>query len=163
MSVATTSDGSGCVSTLHTQSQTFDKLSVLDPTSDILYVGSLLDGNSIQTGQYTPVILSSDYVRKPVTFSVSIEGATGPISKTIVPQLSSFRDAMQEITNNPVNGEQPASFTFQVTKVRSKKEIEMIAGANLSIGSFFTAVANYDESNVNPNIDGYILGLPITN
>ncbi|TCC97558.1 thiol-activated cytolysin family protein [Pedobacter hiemivivus] len=156
MSVATTNNGSGCVSTLHTQSQTFDKLSVLDPTSDILYVGSLLDGNSIQTGQYIPVFLPSDYIRKPVTFSVSIQGATGPISKTITPQLSSFREAMQEITNSPIVGEQPASFTFQVTQIRSKKEIEMIAGANLNIGSFFTSIANYNENNVN-NKNYYLL------
>ncbi|WP_222536416.1 thiol-activated cytolysin family protein [Pedobacter polysacchareus] len=156
MSVATANNTSGCVSKLHTQSQAFDKLSVLDPTSDILFVGSLLDANSIQTGQYTPVFLPSDYVRKPVTFSVSIEGSTGAIAKTIIPQLSSFREAMQEITNSPTVGQQPASFTFQVTKVRSKKEIEMIIGANLSIGSFFTTIADYNENKVS-NKNYYML------
>ncbi|WP_316837461.1 thiol-activated cytolysin family protein [Pedobacter nutrimenti] len=153
---AAASDNSGCVSVLHTQSQNFDKLNVIDPTSDILYVGSLLDGNSIQTGAYSPLILSSDYVRKPITFSVSIDGSSGPISKTIIPELSSYRNAMQEIINGPVVGQQPAAFTFEVRKVRSRKEITMIASANMGIGKFFSSTVNYDENNIN-NKNYYLL------
>lgn len=142
-----TNDNSGCITTLHTQSQQFDKLSVLDPTSDILYVGSLFDGNTIQTGEYIPIFLSEDYVRKPITISVSIQGSSGTVAKTIEPALSTYRTAMQEITNAEINGEQPAAFTFEVKKVRSKREVVMNIGAALNVGgSLFTSTFNFDET-----------------
>lgn len=139
-------DNTGCVPVLHTQSAEFDKLSVLDPSTDIMYVGSLLDGESIQDGTYRPVFLSPDYERKPVTFSVSIQGSNQAINKTISPDLASFRVAMQEIMNATITGEQPANFTFELEQARSRKEIEMKIQANLKFGTFFSSVGNYNES-----------------
>jgi hypothetical protein len=144
-----TNNVSGCITTVHTQSQEFDKLSVLDPTSDILYVGSLFDANTIQTGEYIPIFYPADYVRKPITISVSIQGSTGLIAKTIEPTLSAYRTAMQEITNAEINGEQPAAFTFEVRKVRSRKELVMKIGASLNIGTnLFTSTFNFNDSSV---------------
>lgn len=149
--VRSAADGSGCSTVLHTQSAEFDKLSVLDPATDIMYVGSLLDGQSIQDGTYKPLFLSDDYVRKPITYSVSIQGSTGVISKTIVPALSNFRTSMQEIINSTIVGQQPANFTFDLLNVRSKKEIEFNVKANLKFGTFFNSLANYNESGVSSN------------
>ncbi|QNK61957.1 thiol-activated cytolysin family protein [Pedobacter sp. PAMC26386] len=136
----------GCVPVLHSQSAQFDKLNVLDPTTDIMYIGSLMDGESIQNGTYKPLFLPSDYVRKPVTYSVSIQGSNGPISKTISPDLASFRNSMQEIMSTNIVGQQPANFTFELEQARSKKEIEMKIKANLKFSTFFSSVGNYDES-----------------
>lgn len=138
--------GSGCTSVLHQQSAEFDKLSVLDPSTDIMFVGSLLDGQSIQEGTYKPVFLSSDYIRKPVTYSVSVQGSNQAISKTISPDLASFRNSMQEIMSANIVGQQPANFTFELEQARSKKEIEMKIKANLKFSTFFSSVGNYDES-----------------
>ncbi|MGY0039804.1 thiol-activated cytolysin family protein [Pedobacter sp. NJ-S-72] len=135
-----------CAPVLHTQSTEFDKLSVLDPSTDIMYVGSLMDGASIQNGTYKPLFLPSDYVRKPITYSVSIQGSNSPIIKTINPDLASFRNSMQEVMNSYIVGQQPANFTFELVHARSRREIEMKIGANLKIGSFFSSVANYNES-----------------
>lgn len=142
-------DESGCITSLHTQSQQFDKLSVIDPTSDILYAGSLFNGNTIQTGEYIPIFFSEDYVRKPITISVSIQGSSGIVAKTIEPSLSNYRTAMQEITNAEINGEQPAAFTFEVKKVRSKREMVMHIGAALNVGSnLFTSKFDFNENSV---------------
>jgi len=139
-------DNSGCSTILHKQSAEFDKLSVLDPSGNIMYAGSLIDGESIQNGTYKPLFLPGDYVRKPITYSVSIQGSNGAISKTINPDLASFRVSMQEIMSANIVGQQPANFTFELVHARSKREIEMKIGANLKIGSFFSSVANFDES-----------------
>ncbi|MBB5636835.1 hypothetical protein HDE68_002748 [Pedobacter cryoconitis] len=137
---------SGCTAVLHQQSAEFDKLSVLDPSTDIMYVGSLLDGQSIQEGTYKPIFLSADYVRKPITYSVSIQGSNQAISKTISPDLASFRNSMQEIMNANIIGQQPANFTFELEHARSKREIEMKIKANLKFSSFFSSLGNYEES-----------------
>lgn len=153
-----TNDNSGCITTFHTQSQQFDKLSVIDPTSDILYVGSLFNGNTISTGEYIPIFLSSDYVRKPITVSVSIQGSSGTVAKTIEPTLSSYRTAMQEITNAQINGEQPAAFTFEVKKVRSKREVVMHMGAVLNVGSsLFTSTFNFSSDENSSTTRNYYL------
>ncbi|WP_367865653.1 thiol-activated cytolysin family protein [Pedobacter sp. WC2423] len=143
---AVSSAVAGCAPVLHSQSAEFDKLSVLDPSTDIMYVGSLLDGQSIQEGTYKPVFLPSDYVRKPVTYSVSIQGSNQAISKTISPDLASFRNSMQEIMSANIVGQQPANFTFELEQARSKREIEMKIKANLKFSTFFSSVGNYDES-----------------
>lgn len=144
----TQSGASGCTVEKRTQSATFDKLALLDPTSEIMYIGSLLDGESIQEGAYTPFFLPPTHQMKPVTFSVSIQGSIGDIAKTITPTLSNFRVAMQDITNATINGEQPANFTFELVQARSKSEIEMSVGANLKFGSIFNSFANFKESTV---------------
>ncbi|MBE9601349.1 thiol-activated cytolysin family protein [Pedobacter sp. MC2016-24] len=139
----------GCISTLHQQSAEYDKLSVLDPSTDIMYIGSLMDGESIQSGTYQPIFLPSDYERKPITYSVSIQGSNGSISKTITPTLSAFRNSMQEIVNTNIVGQQPANFTFELVRARSKKEVEMNIKANLKFSTFFSSLGNYSESNLN--------------
>ncbi|MCW3465009.1 thiol-activated cytolysin family protein [Chitinophaga nivalis] len=139
-------DNNGCVPIAHTQSAEFDKLSVLDPSTDIMYIGSLLDGNSIQSGTYDPLIYPAGYVRKPITYSVSIQGSSGPIAKTITPTLADFRTSMQEIMRSTITGQQPANFTFSLINTRSKREMEMKISANLKFSTFFNATMNYDES-----------------
>ncbi|WP_165793117.1 thiol-activated cytolysin family protein [Sphingobacterium haloxyli] len=146
VNISTQTSTAGCTVEKRTQSATFDKLALLDPTSEIMYIGSLLNGESIQEGAYAPFFLPSTHQMKPVTFSVSIQGSTGVIAKTITPTLSNFRIAMQDITNATINGQQPANFTFELTQARSKSEIEMSVGANLKFGSIFNSFANFKES-----------------
>lgn len=147
-----------CTVEKRTQSATFDKMALLDPTSEIMYIGSLLDGESIQEGAYTPFFLPTTHQMKPVTFSVSIQGSTGDIAKTITPSLSNFRIAMQDITNATITGQQPANFTFELTQARSKSEIEMSVGANLKFGSIFNSFTNFKESTTSTK--NYYCNLP---
>ncbi|WP_157836773.1 thiol-activated cytolysin family protein [Sphingobacterium deserti] len=146
--VRSSPDPNGCVTLSHSQSRTFDKLAVLNPNSEMMYIGSLLDGASMQNGDYTPFFLSPSYVRKPVTFSVSLQGSNGVVKKTIEPSLSNFRVSMQQILNADIVGEQPANFTFEIKQARSKSEIQMNIGVNLSFGSIFSSFANFNESTV---------------
>lgn len=137
----------GCTVTNHQQSTTFDKLNVIDPTANILYLGSLLDGKSIENGTYAPVFMESTYVRKPITFSVSIQGiSSSEIKKTISPILSDFRVAMLNISNAPVIGEQPANLTYEIRKIRSKSELESSLQTNLKVGTWANITANLNDT-----------------
>lgn len=49
--MSTQANEAGCTVEKRTQSATFDKLALLDPTSEIMYIGSLLNGESIQEGE----------------------------------------------------------------------------------------------------------------
>lgn len=146
-STTTTSSSGGCTLVLHQQSATFDRLNVIDPTANILYLGSLLDGKSIQLGTYAPVFMDASYVRKPITFSASIQGInSASIKKTIIPALSDFRVAMLDITNSPIVGEQPANLTYEIKKVRSKSELESSLQTNLNVGHWASITANLNEN-----------------
>ncbi|MDF2476824.1 MAG: hemolysin [Sphingobacterium sp.] len=146
-STLATTSSSGCNLVLHQQSSTFDKLNVIDPTANILYLGSLLDGNSIQLGTYSPIFMDASYTRKSITFSASIQGINSSnIKKTIIPALSDFRVAMLDITNSPIVGEQPANLTYEIKKVRSKSELESSLQTNLNIGHWASITANLNEN-----------------
>ena len=136
----------GCSLVLHQQNSNFDKLNVIDPTANILYLGSLLDGESIQKGTYSPIIMDPSYTRKPITFSTSIQGLnSSQIKKTIIPALSDFRVSMAEITNSPIVGEQPANLTYEIIKVRSKSQLASSLQTNLNVGPWVSITANLNE------------------
>lgn len=138
---------SGCQLVLHTQTTSFDRMNVIDPTANILYLGSLIDSKSITDGTYAPVFMGADYIRKPITFTASIQGInSSEIKKTIIPTLSNFRVAMLDITNSPTVGEQPANLTYEVKKVRSKNELATTLQTNLNVGSWVSITANLDDS-----------------
>lgn len=144
---ATSTNNDGCKLISHTQTSSFDKLNIIDPTANILYLGSLIDAKSINTGLYTPVFMPSDYVRKPITFSTSIIGLpTNQVKKTIIPTLSNFTVAMSEIQNSNIQGEQPAYFTFELKKVQSKSQLETSLQTNLNIGPWASITANLTDN-----------------
>ena len=111
--------------------QEFYEISSINP--NYTYIGSVLQANSIDIGQYRPVAYPS--VLKPeVTISFSL-----PIrSKTIAPTRSSFNNAIVEaIGDKDFSGKQSQVFSYKMKEFDYYKEVNMAFGANVNIGQLF--------------------------
>lgn len=112
--------------------QEFYEISSINP--NYTYIGSVLQANSIDIGQYRPVAYPS--VLKPeVTISFSL-----PIrSKTIAPTRSSFNNAIVEaIGDKDFSGKQSQVFSYKMKEFDYYKEVNMAFGANVNIGQLFS-------------------------
>lgn len=115
----------------------FNEQVCLNPTSDILWPGSIIDGNTIETGDYVPIVTA----RNPVTISVSLENLQGIKSKTVEnPKLSTMREAIAEIMSQEVTGATPARVTFEIQDVYSESQLDIALGVSYSNG--LTSVKN---------------------
>jgi len=113
-----------------------------NPTSDILWPGSLLRLESIDEGSFIPIIAK----RRPMTFSVSLENINGTPSCTMQnPNLSNARECINDILNQGVSGATPAGLTFSVDKVYSEDQSKLALGA--SIGGLWGKVKSSFDFN----------------
>lgn len=121
-----------CTTTRYRATAEYDELLVLDPTTDVIYPGAILKGESIETGEYIPVIAD----RAPMTISVSLENLSGDVSRTIAePKLSTVRQAIREILNQGTTGATPAHMTFVKERVYSEEHLRLSLGAHYNYSS----------------------------
>jgi len=114
----------------------YNELLVMDPSTDVIYPGALIKGETIGTGEYTPIVVD----RQPITISASLENIEGNISRKIEnPKLSTVREAVKEILNQKVTGATPARVTFKVHEVHSSEQLKLAIGANYSYSGGFSA------------------------
>lgn len=72
----------------------FNKQMLTNPQSDVIYPGSMLDGNSIITGEYKPLIFD----RAAMKLSISLEAIDEKKSAEVQnPSLSEVREAISSI------------------------------------------------------------------
>ncbi|MBN1697979.1 MAG: thiol-activated cytolysin family protein [Spirochaetales bacterium] len=72
----------------------FNELFSLDPENMVIWPGSLIDGATIKTGQYRPIMAE----RKPLTISCSIKNTGESVAATMTsPCLSESREKLNEI------------------------------------------------------------------
>lgn len=120
----------------------FDTHIALDPQSDVIFPGGLIQGNTINDGRYVPIVAS----RKPITISASLQGVQGSVSRTIQdPKLSTVRDALNEMLNQQVTGEQPAMTAFTIENVYSESQFKLAVNASYTGG--FSVSGSFDFSN----------------
>jgi thiol-activated cytolysin len=109
----------------------FSEQLALNPTTDVIWPGAIVDGATIVTGEYIPITLP----RGPLTFSTSLANLEGNPSRTVEnPKLSTVRQAMSEILNQNVTGETPAFVTFRVENVYSERQLDLALGASMTAG-----------------------------
>lgn len=105
----------------------YNEMLLLDPTSDIIYPGSVLIGESVGTGEYIPIIAA----RKPLTLSVSLQNIAGSPTATIDnPVLSNIRAATNEILSAEVTGATAAKVSFEIEEIFSHTQLTLALGAN---------------------------------
>lgn len=105
----------------------FDELLSLDPTTDVIYPGALLQGESIPTGEYIPI--TGD--RAPITLSASLTNINGsPVVDIVDPKLSTVREGIKTILDQEVTGATPARVSFEITQVYSEQQLNVAIGAN---------------------------------
>lgn len=120
----------------------FNEQLALDPTSDVIWVGALIDAETIPTGQYTPITAK----RAPITISISLEHIDGNKSKKVVdPKLSTIREAIGEMLAQETTGATPAKITFMVEDVHSEEQLKIAVGSSYSDG-FGSVKGQFDFS-----------------
>lgn len=103
----------------------FSRQMLINPQSDVIYPGSMLDGNSIITGDYRPLVFD----RAPMKLSISLEAIAGNRSAVVQsPSLSSVREAISTIINQGVDGNTPSNMTFEYFDVTDERNLNIALG-----------------------------------
>ncbi len=121
----------------------YDQQMALDPTSDVIYPGSILFADSILAGTYVPFLGK----RAPMNLSISLEGIAGKKSQTVQePRLSSVRDAIGDILAQEIVGATPARVSFTIESVVDTKQIGIALGAKASASTIATLGGSFNWS-----------------
>lgn len=106
----------------------YNELFMLDPTTNVIYPGALLKGESIPTGEY--IRISGE--RAPITISTSFTNADGKPSVTIEDpsEISQVRDGITELLNREINGATAAELISDEYEVYSEEQLSIALGVN---------------------------------
>lgn len=106
----------------------YNELFMLDPTTNVIYPGALLKGESIPTGEY--IRISGE--RAPITISTSFTNADGKPSVTIEDpsEISEVRGGITELLNREINGATPAELISDEYEVYSEEQLSIALGVN---------------------------------
>lgn len=111
--------------------EVFNNNLLLDPTTDVIWPGAIVDGSSIASGQYRPITDK----RAPLTFSISLENIAGSASKTVQsPTLSSVRDGVNELRRQTMQGATLANIIYEKEEIRSEEQLKLALGAHYNTG-----------------------------
>ena len=105
----------------------FSEMLALDPTTDVIFPGAILKGESISTGEYIPIVAD----RAPITLSASLTNISGsPVVEITDPKLSTVREGVKSILDQEVTGATSASINFEISEVYTKEQLNLAIGAN---------------------------------
>lgn len=106
----------------------YNELYTVQPFTEVLWVGSLLDGSSISDGGYRPLVTDRD----SLLISISLMAQSG-LSQSIQvgnPSLSTIRDGITELLYRTAPEATPAFVNFEIEEVRAEEEVKIHLGAN---------------------------------
>lgn len=130
-----------CECVKYKASESYSEVLLMDPSSDVIYAGSILEGNSVANGSYRQIVLE----RAPLTISTDFPNLEGSVIRTIDdPKLSSVTQSIKEMMyDSHIEGSTPASCSFIIEKVESEDQLSMAVGASV----------NYKKLKLNENFD----------
>lgn len=130
-----------CECTKYKASESFSEVLLMDPTSDVIYPGSILEGNSVAEGSYRQIVLE----RGPLAISTDFPNIVGDVVRTVEkPSLSSLTQTMKEMMyDSGVDGATPAACSFEIKEVTSEEQLSMAVGASVE----------YKKLKLNENFD----------
>jgi thiol-activated cytolysin len=131
--ISDTSETDICTTQKYKASEAYSEVVLLNPTSDVIYVGSLLDGSSISDGSYRPIILN----RASMKISTSFSNIAGENSTTVdCPTLSTVRGAIKKMIDDAnINGSTAATISYEIKEVNSEEELNVAIGASVKSSS----------------------------
>ena len=116
-----------CYSTFYRHAPGFNDMLALDPSTDVIFPGAILKGESIPTGEYVPIVAD----RAPITLSASLTNISGsPVVEITDPKLSTVREGVKSILDQEVTGATPARINFEIAQVYTKEQLNLAIGAN---------------------------------
>lgn len=119
-----------CSVTPVTVTEAFSDAMLLDPLTDVVWPGSMIDGLRWANGEYTPVV----HPRAPLTLSLSVESLTGArVSATIpAPSNATVREALNSVRGGLVGEPLPARIQASVEQVYSAEQLQVALQAGYS-------------------------------
>lgn len=118
-------------------SAAFDQQILLNPSTDVIYPGSVLLGHTIESGTYQEI---SKGKKRPITISYDLTNVStandkaGKVKDTIVPTLSNYRTLHSEITHQKL-GAIATTYSFEATEIYSESDF----GIKFNFGVGFNA------------------------
>lgn len=108
----------------------FNELYLLDPTTGVIFLGNLLDGNSILDGSYRPL---NGLNRDSITISLSTQSlSNGTSSIKVLPVLSNVRNGLNQLLRQVAPNSTTAFMNFEILELKSEKAIQGAIGVNAS-------------------------------
>ncbi|RRQ48426.1 hypothetical protein DZC72_12010 [Maribacter algicola] len=105
----------------------FNEMFTLDPTTDVIYPGALLKGETIPTGEYQRI----SGARAPITISASLQNiANVKVTIEDPDKLSNVRQGIADLLNQEVNGATAAAINLEIEEVHSAQHLEASVGVN---------------------------------
>ncbi|QLG46400.1 thiol-activated cytolysin family protein [Costertonia aggregata] len=133
-----------CFTTYYKHAPGFNDMLALDPSTDVIFPGAILKGESIPTGEYIPIVAD----RAAITLSASLTNINGsPVVKVTDPKLSTVREEVKSILDQEVTGATPARINFEISEVYTKEQLNLAIGANYrSAAAKVSASFNFTNS-----------------
>mgnify|MGYP002439907046 CR=1 FL=1 len=132
---------------LSRSTQEFYEIASLNPA--YTYLGSVLQAESINTGEYRSVAYPN--ALKPeirIAFSLPIK------SRVIKPKFTSFNDAVIDAitdADKDFSGKQSQVFSYKMKEFNYYKEVNMAFGANIKIGQLFSITTSVESDKKQSN------------
>ena len=132
---------------LSRSTQEFYEIASLNPA--YTYLGSVLQAESINTGEYRSVAYPN--ALKPeirIAFSLPIK------SRVIKPKFTSFNDAVIDAITDAgkdFSGKQSQVFSYKMKEFNYYKEVNMAFGANIKIGQLFSITTSVESDKKQSN------------
>lgn len=129
----------------------YNELFILNPTTEVFYPVSFLDGASVLDGSYRPIIVDKD----TVVLSVSIPKLTENSQAIAVanPSLSSVRNAVTELLREVVPNGTPAQVGSRLEKVYAREDVDLSISANgKGWGASISASYDFERTEVKSRI-----------
>ena len=112
--------GSYCETIDYEYSPGYADVILLDPTTDVIAPGMLIEPGSLGSGNYTAI----SEAKKPIKISHSLGGSVSVSD----PGLSTIRDAIQQLNQSlSVN---PAQFTYEYETIQSSEQLKLDIGGH---------------------------------
>lgn len=108
-------------------SAAFDQQILLNPSTDVIYPGSVLLGHTISKGTYQEITKGK---KVPVTISYDLSniktdaGKAGVVTGKIVPSLSNYRNLHNQIMSQKL-GKNATTYSFEATEVYSESDFSV--------------------------------------
>ena len=109
----------------------FSEVLALDPSTDVIWPGAILRGESVRDGDCVPVAGK----RSPLVISISLENIQGNRFTSIEnPRLSNVRQALGDILAQNLTGSTPARVSFSIETVHDANQLDLAIGASIGSG-----------------------------
>ena len=120
---------------------------LLDPRSDVFFLGNVLSAPSLQDGTYGQIGTAKD--RKPMTISASIPSFFKTTAKVDSVSLSNVRTAVKSMIMSKLVGIPPAEMSINTTQIYDEKQLNLVLLGNFSTSmSKVSAGFNFEDNSV---------------